>query len=63
MFEKNLPSWYSSINFLITNIDSIRNLNSLKVHTRVHVLNDCLFEYYMKEWDSQIPTHSDKEIS
>ena len=32
MFEKYLPSWYSSINFLITNIDGIRNLNSLKVH-------------------------------
>ena len=63
LFVKNLPSWCNSINFLIINIDVIRNLSSLKVHTFSRVLHDCLSKYNIKEWDSHIVTHSDKRLS
>lgn len=63
LFEKKLPSWYSSINFLITNFNGIRDLTSVKMHKFKRELKNCLFRYYTQEWNSQLKSHSDKKLS
>ena len=63
LYEQNIPSWYTTINFLINKLDGSQNLRGVKESKFKSALKNCLFKNYINEWRLQASLHSDKKLS